>query len=118
MGCLCSCPQTMLVSSTKAISQTPEMVQCGPQQFRVMNPGNQPLGSMYRGSLAEQDMQLRKVGMMERFLKVQLKTLGAMLFMPFSANTNFGIPCAPVTSPPPHTNVAYNPKEEIEQGAS
>ncbi|KAG6923803.1 membrane-spanning 4-domains subfamily A member 8-like, partial [Chelydra serpentina] len=56
-----------------AISQTPEMVQCGPQQFRVMNPGNQPLGSMYPGSPAEQVAQLRKVGMMEIFLKAQPK---------------------------------------------
>ncbi|TFJ99591.1 Membrane-spanning 4-domains subfamily A member 8 [Platysternon megacephalum] len=59
-----------------AISQNPEMVQCGPQQFRVMNPGNQPLGSVYPGSPAEQVMQLRQMGMTERFLKAQSKTLG------------------------------------------
>uniref|UniRef100_A0A8C3XNZ5 Membrane spanning 4-domains A8 n=1 Tax=Chelydra serpentina TaxID=8475 RepID=A0A8C3XNZ5_CHESE len=237
-----------------AISQTPEMVQCGPQQFMVMNPGNQPLGSMYPGSPAEQVAQLKKVGMMEILLKAQPKTLGAiqiliglmhigfggvaavfigyyyfsiaviggypfwgglffivsgslsvaaenhrksclvrgslgmnitsaifsaigiilfltelitnasnymhdyegaakgiavmlflmtilefsitvstsyfacqaicytpntaMLFMPYAANANFGVPSAPMASPPPYTNVAYDPKEENEQGAS
>ncbi|KAM9149688.1 membrane-spanning 4-domains subfamily A member 15-like [Pangshura tecta] len=236
-----------------AISQTPEMMQCGPQQFRVMNPGNQPLGSVYPGSLAEQVAQLKKVGMMEIFLKAQPKTLGAiqiltglmhigfggvaavfvgyyisisvlggypfwgglffvisgslsvaaenhgniclvrgslgmnitsaifsaigiilflteliinvsnyrhdyesvgkgitimlfsmtilefciavstsyfasqaicytpntaMLFMPYVANANFGVPSAPVAPPPPYTNVAYDPKEETELGAS
>ncbi|KAM7165199.1 membrane-spanning 4-domains subfamily A member 15-like [Macrochelys suwanniensis] len=235
-----------------AISQTPEMVQCGPQQFMVMNPGNQPLGSMYPGSPAEQVAQLRKVGMMEIFLKAQPKTLGAiqiliglihigfggvstifikyisissivgypfwggiffvvsgslsvaaenrgniclmrstrgtngtstifsvigiillltelifnvsqydhknegaakgitvmllllsilelsitistsyfaskaisytpnmaMLFRPYVANENFGVPCAPMPPPPPYTNEAYDPKEETEQGAS
>ncbi|XP_044872985.1 membrane-spanning 4-domains subfamily A member 15-like isoform X2 [Mauremys mutica] len=198
-----------------AISQTPEMVQCGPQQFRVMNPGNQPLGSVYPGSPAEQVAQLRKVGMIEIFLKAQPKTLGAiqiltglmhigfggvsavfveyyisisilggypfwgglffvisgslsvaaenrgniclsvgkgitimlflmtilefsiavstsyfasqaicytpntaMLFMPYAANANFGVPSAPMAPPPPYTNVAYDPKEETEPGAS
>uniref|UniRef100_A0A8C3H7Q7 Uncharacterized protein n=1 Tax=Chrysemys picta bellii TaxID=8478 RepID=A0A8C3H7Q7_CHRPI len=41
-----------------AISQIPEMVQYGPQQFRVMNPGNQPLGSVYPSSPAEQAIQI------------------------------------------------------------
>nr|XP_023969529.1 membrane-spanning 4-domains subfamily A member 15-like [Chrysemys picta bellii] len=237
-----------------AISQIPEMVQYGPQQFRVMNPGNQPLGSVYPSSPAEQVEQLKKVGMMERFLKAQPKTLGAIqiliglmhigfggvsavfivyhfyvsisviggypfwgglffvisgslsvaaenhrntclvrgslgmnitsaifsgigiilflteliinasdyshdyegaakgimvmlflmtilefsiavsisyfacqaicytpntaMFMQYAANANFGIPSVPMASPPPYTNVAYDPKEEIEQGAS
>ncbi|XP_073206698.1 membrane-spanning 4-domains subfamily A member 15-like isoform X2 [Lepidochelys kempii] len=200
-----------------AISQIPEMVQCGPQQFTVMNPGNQPLGSMYPRSPAEQVAQLKKVGMMEIFLKAQPKTLGAiqiliglmhigfggvaavfvgynvyisisviggypfwgglffvisgslsvaaethrntcldaakgitvmlflmtilefsvavstsyfacqaicytpntaMLFMPYAANSNFAVSSAPMTSPPPYTNRAYDSKEETEQGAS
>nr|XP_006110396.1 membrane-spanning 4-domains subfamily A member 15-like [Pelodiscus sinensis] len=61
-----------------AISQTPQVMQYGPQQFRVMDPWNQPLGSMYPGSPGEQVAQLRKAGMMERFLKAQPKTLGAI----------------------------------------
>ncbi|XP_073205351.1 membrane-spanning 4-domains subfamily A member 15-like [Lepidochelys kempii] len=61
------------------IFQTPEMVQCGPQQFTVMNQlGNQPLGSVYPRSPAEQVAQLKKVGMMEIFLKAQPKALGAI----------------------------------------
>ncbi|XP_053881091.1 membrane-spanning 4-domains subfamily A member 8-like [Malaclemys terrapin pileata] len=73
-----------------AISQTPEMVQCGPQQFRVMNPGNQPLGSVYPGSPAEQVTQLRQMGMTERFLKAQSKTLGAIQILIGLMHIGFG----------------------------
>ncbi|XP_023969530.1 membrane-spanning 4-domains subfamily A member 15-like isoform X1 [Chrysemys picta bellii] len=73
-----------------AISQNPEMMQCGPQQFTVMNPGNQPLGSMYPGSPAEQVAQLRKVGMMEIFLKAQPKTLGAIQILIGLIHIGFG----------------------------
>nr|XP_042702264.1 membrane-spanning 4-domains subfamily A member 8-like [Chrysemys picta bellii] len=73
-----------------AISQTPEMVQCGPQQFRIMNPGNQPLGSVYPGSPAEQVTQLRQMGMTERFLKAQSKTLGAIQILIGLMHIGFG----------------------------
>ncbi|KAM7165204.1 membrane-spanning 4-domains subfamily A member 15-like [Macrochelys suwanniensis] len=73
-----------------AISQTPEMVQCGPQQFMVMNPGNQPLGSVYPGSPAEQVTQLRQMGMTERFLKAQSKTLGAIQVLTGLIHIGFG----------------------------
>ncbi|CAM2119100.1 unnamed protein product [Caretta caretta] len=73
-----------------AISQIPEMVQCGPQQFTVMNPGNQTLGSMYPRSPAEQVAQLKKVGMMEIFLKAQPKTLGAIQILIGLMHIGFG----------------------------
>ncbi|CAM5149302.1 unnamed protein product [Natator depressus] len=73
-----------------AISQIPEMVQCGPQQFTVMNPGNQPLGSMYPRSPAEQVVQLKKVGMMEIFLKAQPKALGAIQILIGLMHIGFG----------------------------
>ncbi|EMP26062.1 Olfactory receptor 9G4 [Chelonia mydas] len=73
-----------------AISQTPEMVQCGPQQFTVMNPGNQPLGSTYPRCPAEQIAQLRTVGMMEIFLKSQPKTLGAIQILIGLIHIGFG----------------------------
>ncbi|XP_030418502.1 membrane-spanning 4-domains subfamily A member 15-like [Gopherus evgoodei] len=75
---------------SRAIPLTPEMVQYGPQQFTVMNPGNQPLGSMYSGSPAEQVAQLRKVGMMEIFLKAQPKTLGAIQILIGLIHIGFG----------------------------
>ncbi|KAM9149059.1 membrane-spanning 4-domains subfamily A member 15-like [Pangshura tecta] len=73
-----------------AIPQTPEMVQCGPQQFTVMNPGNQPLGTIYPRSPAEQVAQLRKVGMMEIFLKAQPRTLGAIQILIGLIHVGFG----------------------------
>ncbi|CAM5119415.1 unnamed protein product [Eretmochelys imbricata] len=73
------------------IFQTPEMVQCGPQQFTVMNQlGNQPLGSVYPRSPAEQVAQLKKVGMMEIFLKAQPKALGAIQILTGMMHIGFG----------------------------
>ncbi|XP_044872029.1 membrane-spanning 4-domains subfamily A member 15-like [Mauremys mutica] len=72
------------------IPQTPEMVQYGPQQFTVMNPGNEPLESMYPRSPAEQVAQLRKIGMMEIFLKTQPKTLGAIQILIGLIHIGFG----------------------------
>ncbi|CAM4565399.1 unnamed protein product [Lepidochelys olivacea] len=76
---------------SSAISQTPGMVQCGPQQFTVMNQlGNQPLGSTYPRCPAEQIAQLRNVGMMEIFLKAQPKTLGAIQILIGLIHIGFG----------------------------
>uniref|UniRef100_A0A8C3FBS6 Uncharacterized protein n=1 Tax=Chrysemys picta bellii TaxID=8478 RepID=A0A8C3FBS6_CHRPI len=54
-----------------AISQTPEMVQCGPHP-------------------AEQVTQLRQMGMTERFLKAQSKTLGAIQILIGLMHIGFG----------------------------
>ncbi|XP_025042105.1 membrane-spanning 4-domains subfamily A member 15-like [Pelodiscus sinensis] len=73
-----------------AISQTPQVMQYEPQQFRVMDPWNQPLGSMYPESAGEQVAQLRKAGMMEIFLKAQPKTMGALQILTGLMTIGFG----------------------------
>ncbi|XP_067397574.1 membrane-spanning 4-domains subfamily A member 15-like [Emydura macquarii macquarii] len=76
--------------ASSVISQTPQMVQHGPQHFGVMNPGNQPLGAVYARSPAEQIEQLRTEGMMEIFLKAQPKTLGALQILIGLIHIGFG----------------------------